>query len=311
MKEQENRAVRIGKQTVKVLNHVVDFTVLVILVLLLIFAIYAIWDSKDTYLAASSQVYETYKPSEEDTASYEELVAINEDVCGWLTIYDTGVDFPLVKSDISNEEYLSTSAELKTTGSGSLFLDYRNAADFSDFNTIIFGHHMSEHAMFGDLDLFTDETFFNEHEYGNLFYAGKDHGVQFVAIIEADAYDTTLYAPGVNSEEGKQRYLDHMWDIALYTRDVEVTVEDHILVLSTCSEDLTNGRFVLIGLILDEAVENPYPEEEPDRGAGLLQSTFFQRVIKAPAWFWILLLTILILILYLLSKRKTRQQEKE
>lgn len=52
----------------------------------------------------------------------------------------------------------------------------QNKPDFSDFDNIIYGHHMEKHMMFGDIGEFTKEQYFNEHPYGNLFFDGKDHG---------------------------------------------------------------------------------------------------------------------------------------
>ena len=73
----------------------------------------------------------------------------------------------------NDETYMNTDAEGNYSLSGAIFLHCANKPDFSDFDNIIYGHHMEKHMMFGDIGEFTKEQYFNEHPYGNLFFDGK------------------------------------------------------------------------------------------------------------------------------------------
>ena len=132
-----------SKRIVRTLSRTVDNTVLLTLLVCLIFAGYALWDTHQMLTAADAAQYTEYKPSNEEAKGFDDFRAMNNDVIGWLTIYDTTIDYPVVRSPISNDDYLSKNPEGEWEGSGSLFLDHNNKADFSDFNTIIFGHHMA------------------------------------------------------------------------------------------------------------------------------------------------------------------------
>ena len=317
-----------GKGTVKVVNEVFDFAFIILMLLLLLFATYARWDSQQVYTQADPVQYLQYKPSPPEMMPFEELQAINPDVLGWLTIYDTNIDYPLVKGE-DNEFYLNHSPNLEVQSSGSLFLDYRNNKDFSDFNTIIFGHHMSHHEMFGDLDLFLDEDFWNEHEYGNLIYDSQNHGLQFIAMLQCEAHDWTIYKPAVEGEEARVKYINHIYETAKYVRGIEtdmlremqeeqaknkdsnviatrtspVTPDDHLILLSTCSADITNGRFILVAKLLDHPVENPFPDKE-HTVQGIDTAEITAKIGKWSVWTWIAILIgliILVLLLYLLS----------
>ena len=90
---------------------------------------------------AMPEHYEIYRPTEEDYGNFDELKAQNSDVCGWITIYGTHVDYPIVQSE-DNSTYLMRNPRGEYSLSGSIFMDYMNQKDFSDFNTIIYGHHM-------------------------------------------------------------------------------------------------------------------------------------------------------------------------
>ena len=354
-----------AKRFVRTLSRTVDNTVLLTLLVCLILAGYALWDTHQMLAAADANNYTTYKPaSDGETKSFEEFRAMNNDVIGWLTIYDSTIDYPVVRSPKSNDDYLSKNPEGDWEGSGSLFLDHNNKADFSDFNTIIFGHHMAGPAMFGELDEFLNKDYFDKHEYANLFYSetglelvqttgttglqydflnyqGRNHGVQIFAMIQADGHDSAIYSVPSTTLEAKQATLQKIADYAVMVRNLNtgetrqlgkagaaapmktgsvdsgffgVGENDKILLMSTCSAEITNGRFVLVGKILDHEVPNPFPEEEKEqRILGIDVGKVLDTILKLPLWQWILLLIALILLIGLLyyAERHRLKKKKE
>lgn len=251
---------RVARTAIAVVNFAVDLVIILIVMVLLGFGAYSIWDTNQIYAVADAKVYETYKPSGgDDSPSFAELQVLNPDVLGWITIYGTGIDYPVVQGE-DNDEYMNKSATGGFSLGGSLFLDYQNAADFTDYNTIIYGHHMAQSEMFGDIDLFEDQSYFDSHRYGDLYYGGKNHGLELFAMIDADAYDFTLYNSQVTDGAS---YLVYMKSIARYWRDESnVHASDHIVMLSTCADTATNGRYVLYGVIRDETYEDTFVEEQ-------------------------------------------------
>lgn len=307
-----------NKRFVRTLSRTVDNAVLLALLVILFIATYALYDTTRVNEEADPAKYSTYKPTtEEGQKSFEELRAMNPDVMGWLTIYGTSIDYPIVKAQNNNFEYLSKDVEKNWTTSGSLYVDVSNQWNFQDFNTIIHGHHMADHKMFGDLDLFTQPVFFNEHQYANLYYDGQNHGVEFYAILTIDAYNPIVHATNLTTDEQKQQFLERVQSEKLLFRDMEINTDDHLVTMTTCNLTETNGRFTLIGKILDYEVPNPFPEEErAGTTANIDLYNMFQRVLKLTVWQWILLLIALILIvwcLYRLEKRRllNRRRRKE
>ena len=242
---------RIGKGTVRLADGIVNLAVLVLFLALAGYGCYAIWDSRQIYSGADAALYETYKPQSTDTESFEELQKINPEVIGWLTVYGTSIDYPLVQSD-DNQKYVNVNAKGEYALSGSLFLDYRNKADFSDFCNIIYGHHMEKKAMFGELENFTEETFFKEHRYGSLYVNGREKELEFAAILMDDAYNNVIYNPTIGQEEKKQEFLTYIKLHAMHSNDMELSENDQILLLSTCTPEGTNGRFILVAKIYKE-----------------------------------------------------------
>lgn len=312
-----------GKRNVRTLSRAVDNMALLTLLVCLIFSIYSFWDSHQVNEAADSKKYATFKPiTEEGKKSFAELQAMNSDVMGWLTIYGTSIDYPLVKAQDDNFTYLSKNAEGEWEGSGSIYVDYRNGSHFEDFNTIIHGHHMVNHKMFGDLDLFVKADYFNEHRYANLYFDGANHGLEIFASMTIDAYHTVASTPKITEQKAQQELLNSIMNDAVHKRDIGVTTNDHIIIMTTCNLSETNGRYTLVAKLLDHEVANPFPEEEEETRTGVGSLNVFSivdRFAQLSIWQWILLLIILICILWLLYKaerrrllnKKLRKLEKE
>lgn len=311
-----------NRRFVRTLSRTVDNAVLLALLVALIFSIYSFWDTHQVNEAADSKKYQSFKPStEEGKKSFAELQAMNSDVMGWLTIYGTSIDYPLVKAQSDNFTYLSKNAEGEWEGSGSIYVDYRNGSHFEDFNTIIHGHHMENHKMFGDLGLFVKSDFFNEHQYANLYFDGANHGLEIFAVMTIDAYHTVASTPNITDPAQKQDLLNSILKDAVQKRDVGVTTSEHIVIMTTCNLTETNGRYTLVAKLLDHEVANPFPEEEEEVRIGDRLDVFslFNNFSKLPLWQWILILVAIIILLWLLYRaerrrllnKKQRKLEKE
>lgn len=262
MESDENRSIARG--LVAFTDRTLDLVVITLILVSLAYAIYSIWDTDQIYTASEATVYETYKPTEKAASpTYDELQKINPDVCAWIDIYGTGIDYPVVQGE-NNDDYMNKTVTGDFALGGSIFLDHTNAKDFSDFNTIIYGHHMEKHEMFGDLDLFEEKEFFNEHRYGSLYFGGRLHGLTIFAMVDADAYDFTLYDPHVEGSPAREEYLTYLEGKSKFYRDVDVRPEDHIAMLSTCASG-TNERYVIYALIGDKVMPDPYAQTDKEK----------------------------------------------
>lgn len=294
-----NKWQRVGMFLVRLASGIVDLMILGALLLCLLIGCYALWDTNQIYLTADSKQYEQYKPTADDTVSFEELRQNNKDVIGWITLYGTGIDYPIVQAE-DNIKYLTTDVSGKFAASGSIYLDYRNKADFSDFNSIIYGHHMAESAMFGDIGNFAEKTYFDSHQYGYLFANDREYGLEMFAMLEIDAYNGSIYQPGIQTLETQNDYLESIASLAMFTRETSVTTEDRIVLLSTCTENITNGRHVLVAKLLDTVPENPYKDSQGESSGSKIRAgseALFQKAGQMPAFIWVLLFLILLLFL--------------
>ena len=289
----------------------INFLLLVILLILLTFGCYSLWDSNQIYSAASSVQYEIYKPSEEDSLSFQELEKINPDVLGWITVYGTGIDYPLVQGE-DNWEYLNKDADGSYSLAGSIFLDSANAKDFSDYNTLIHGHHMEASAMFGDITNFDDKDFFEKHQYGNLFVNGRNYGIVFFAYMLVDAYDGNIYRSPIVNEDKQMEYLQHLQSEAMHLRTASQAEAEKIILLSTCSNGMTNGRNILVGYLTEQVYENEFVVEEAEKEIKTLdQTNGWKEFEKIPLWIWMLLLLIFLILVRIVFDRISKKKRLE
>jgi len=172
------------------------------------------------------------------------------DVAGWLTIPNTNIDYPFAQSK-DNEYYLHRDLNGQSLAAGTVFMDYRNHTDFSDFNTVIYGHNMKNGSMFGTLGRFNDQAFFDNNAVGTVFLAGKTYTVEFFAYIVLNLDDSIIYDPAVSGGADKSAFLSHVKNTARYYRDIGITTDDHIVTLSTCDYEFNNARMALLGRLAE------------------------------------------------------------
>lgn len=282
------------RKVVKKIDDVINFIVLIILLILLFFGIYSVWDSQQVYESASSKHYEIYKPSVEESLTFEELQSINPDVLGWLDVYGTSIDYPIVQGE-DNWKYVDTSAKGEYSLSGALFLDYRNNPNFEDYNSIVYGHHMAASAMFGELSDFKGKEYFDSHKYGNLYVNGQEYGIAFFAFLEGDAHDKGIFSPGITSNQ--DQYLNYLLDESILSREVDGVEDLNLILLSTCTSDITNGRHILVGYITDEVYENPFDDDDKDKKKWSLWDFLSSlHLDQVPLWIWFMILLSLLII---------------
>ncbi|WP_170885448.1 class B sortase [Bacillus alkalicellulosilyticus] len=174
---------------------------------------------------------------------FESLLDINEDTVGWISIEDTKIDYPIVQRD-DNEYYLTHDFEQTPSKAGSIFMDFRNASDFTDRHSILYGHHMRDGSMFKGLMAFRDIEFFEENQ---VFSVQSLYEETRWEIFSAYVTDTTFYYI-VTDFDTDEEYLDFLHELqvrSLHKTDIELSSDDQILTLSTCAYDFNDARFVV------------------------------------------------------------------
>lgn len=230
-------------------NRILSLFAALLILAMLSFGGYSLWYSWSVnHGAFLSGDLMKYKPTsaEGENPTLEELMAINPDVVGWLTVDGTNIDYPVVQGQ-TDMEYVNKDVYGEFALSGSIFLSCMNQPDFSDPYSLVYGHHMASGAMFGNVTDFTEKSYFEEHRTGTLFLPEGSFAVRLFAVLETDAYDSMVY--DVQGRENNGEMLEYLASLAVQYRDIEARPDDRIIALSTCAEAETNGRIIVFGLL--------------------------------------------------------------
>lgn len=182
---------------------------------------------------------------EELTEQVRQLSAEHDDSVAWLYIPDTNIDYPIMQSE-DNDYYAHRATDGSYLYAGSLFMDYRNSSDFTDFNSVIYGHNMGNGTMFADIPHYENEEYFMNHSYGWLTTEDEVWLIDFFAV--ARTADTSgLYLADPSFEE---------WDTQLRNsasiyKEIGISANDNLIMLSTCTSAEGNSRTILVGKIID------------------------------------------------------------
>ncbi len=198
------------------------------------------------------------EPEEKEVLDeYKNLLNKNKKLIGWLKIDDTNIDFPVVQTT-DNEYYLTHNMNQEYDKNGTIFMDKDCDVLKPSTNYILYGHHMKSGKMFGTLDRYEDQSYFEKHRY-----------IQFDTIYEKGSYEVMyVFRSRVYSEEeivfkyyqfidagGEQEfnsYMEEMASMTLYDTGVTAEYGDQLLTLSTCDYQEKNGRFVVVAKRIKE-----------------------------------------------------------
>lgn len=181
---------------------------------------------------------------------YEELKAMNEDFIGWLYYEPLDLSYPVVRGN-DNDFYVKNTFEKEANSSGAIFMDFLNKLDFTDYNTIIYGHNMRNGTMFGSLKkLLNEQALIEENPY---FYIFTEEKAYMYEIFAAYITDETSHTYDLITDETEQgAYINYIKSSAEYLSEKEINNADKIVTLSTCQGLNTSNRTVIHGALIME-----------------------------------------------------------
>jgi sortase B len=180
---------------------------------------------------------------------FEALRGINKDAVAWLYSPDTPIDYPVMAAD-DYSYYLSHLPDGTQNANGSLFIDYNNASDFSEKLTVIYGHHMRSGAMFGNLNGYKTQDYYDQHPTMYLYTDAGNYKIDLLygVVIGAGQWRARAFMYEVNVGEllSYGAYNSTFKSTATYEEG------DRFIALSTCSYEFDNARQVVLGVLRPE-----------------------------------------------------------
>lgn len=194
------------------------------------------------------------------TAGAAEMIKINPDAAGWITIDGTNIDLPVVqrKAEDGNEYYLDHDFNGGNSKAGTVFIDMRAVIrpDRQSANLVLYGHNQRDGSMFGDLAKYKkDISFYREHpvvtfstNYGTEQY--KIVGYFITTVLPEQSRNGYVFEYhnyfDLDDENTYNAFISQVLDRSLINTSVDVRFGDEFLTLSTCSNEFEPSRFVVV-----------------------------------------------------------------
>lgn len=202
----------------------------------------------------STEAEETVAEAYGSPIDFENLWEVNQDVYAWIRVPGTVIDYPILQHATDNTYYLNYNIDGSYGYPGCIYTENLNNKDFTDNNTVIYGHNMKNGSMFAGLHQYEDMNFLEENDKVYIYTPEKQ---LTYTIFAAYVYDDRhlLYSFDFSNEDVYTAYLEDvisMRDLSANIRtDMTVTHEDCIITLVTCMSKQPDKR-LLVQAVLEE-----------------------------------------------------------
>ena len=217
----------------------------------------------------TSQENETEESSEEDTTEenltqetileeeksgyqgpvdFEGMWKVNKDVYAWITVPGTVIDYPILQHKTDNTYYLNYNIDGSYGYPGCIYTENMNSKDFTDNNTVIYGHNMKNGTMFAGLHKYEDASFFEKYDKIYIYTPEKTlEYTIFAAYVYDDRHllysfdfsDSAVYANYLKTVQGMRSMNANL------RSDITVTAKDKIITLVTCMSKQPEKRLLV------------------------------------------------------------------
>lgn len=235
----------------------------VLLITSLTVLIFTFLGRKDNYDQFKNKDTATVNPDTgyvNNPIDFDELKKINPDICAYIQVDGTITDNPILQSsdDADDNFYLDHDENGNERRAGSIYIQKMNDSNFTDSNTLIYGHNMLNGTMFGQLKKFKNKDFFNQNR--NIYVYIPGHVLQY-EIISAFIYDDRHIMNSFNfdDEEEQMEFFNECLNPSSFTKQVlegaTLDEDDRIITLSTCTNNASE-RYLVIGKLINDIPTN-------------------------------------------------------
>lgn len=178
---------------------------------------------------------------------FAKLIKQNSDVVGWIFNQNGVINYPILQGE-TNDYYLTRLINGKTNANGSIYMDSLNNSNFSDRNTIIYGHSMQNGTMFGTLLRYRYQSYCDAYPEFYIYTPYAKYRVEVFA-----AYETTINDKVYNfftNESDFEEFLSYAKNKSKIKTEVSVTASEKIVTFSTCAYSSNDSRFVVCGKLV-------------------------------------------------------------
>lgn len=190
------------------------------------------------------QENEEEEPQIPKAIDFDRLHEISHDAVAWIYAPGGDINYVIARAE-DNDYYLHRLLDGSSASGGTLFMDCGNSADFSDWNTVVYGHHMKNGTMFATLLDYQTPGYYEKNPVMYLYTPGHRYRLDLIAGCTIKADDPIYAVPA--AQEDRDEIVSRVSRISTFISNAAVTDTDRLVTLSTCSYDYDEARYVVIG----------------------------------------------------------------
>ena len=181
-------------------------------------------------------------------SSFDQLLAINPDLAGYLMIEGTSVSYPIVQAQ-DNDFYLRKDFYGRSNNHGIPFMDYRVNLSAPSDNLVIYGHNMKDGQIFGEVLNYRELDYYAAHPVIHFHTPSQTGIYKIIGVFIADGADPSFaYHNFIEAETAAdmEEFLQQVALRSLIQTTVDAKAGDKLLTLSTCTYEFDQARFVVV-----------------------------------------------------------------
>lgn len=184
---------------------------------------------------------------EQQEIDMQELYNINNDIVGWLKIDDTNINYPVMQTKDKPNYYLRRNFYKEYSQWGTPFLAESCDIQSSD-NLIIYGHHINNSKMFGELEHYKKEEYYKNHKYIKFYTMNEKKEYEIIAVFKTVAYTGFKYYQynSFNNQREFETFIKKCRELSFYNIEKNINYGEKLIILSTCEYSQENGRLVVV-----------------------------------------------------------------
>ncbi len=187
-----------------------------------------------------------YYATDYEPHSMSELISMNPDCFGWISIAGTNINYPVMHTPSNPQKYLNKNFYGKYSFSGVPFLDSRCTADST--NLIVYGHHMNNGSMFADLCNYTDYSYFAEHPTVVLETKDGAFSYSIFSVMKVKSNDDWYRFTTAGTEKSYEKKISYAKEKSIYDTGNTPVYGQQILTLSTCYGYNQDDRILVLAV---------------------------------------------------------------
>lgn len=209
-------------------------------------------EGKKEYDSIAEQVVSIENSEDRFAVDFDKLYEMNEDVVGWIRFEEPAViNYPIVYGT-DNDEYLHKTFQGYDNTVGSIFVNAYNSPTFEDPCTIVYGHRMNNGTMFNKLGEYEEKSFWEKYPFFYIYEPDNTEMKYQIYSVGIVNETSELYSKYLKTGEKFEDYIALSRECSFYETGVEVTKDDKIVLLSTCTNDNEEERLIVLGVRVGE-----------------------------------------------------------